>query len=133
MNVFYADDDEEDREIFCSAVQEINPAIHVILSKDGQEALDVLRIRKEPPDFIFLDINMPRMNGIECLVKLKADNRLKSVPVIMYSTTADSKEVTKLKMLGAEGFIQKASSFEKLKQTLHKVLTREYSMIHENT
>lgn len=132
MNVFYADDDEEDREIFCSAVQQINPTIRVILSKDGQEALDILKTQIESPDFIFLDINMPRMNGIECLVKLKADNRLKRVPVIMYSTTADSKEINKMKMLGAEGFIQKASSFEKLKQTIHKVLTREYSII-QNT
>lgn len=126
MNVFYADDDEEDREIFCSAVEEINPTIHVILSKDGQEALNILKTQTESPDFIFLDINMPRMNGIECLIKLKADNRLKSVPVIMYSTTADSREINKMKMLGAAGFIQKSSSFEELKRTIHKVLKREY-------
>lgn len=119
MKVFYADDDEEDREIFCSAVEQISPAIHVILSKDGQEALDILKTQIESPDFIFLDINMPRMNGI--------------VPVIMYSTTADRAEVKKLKMLGAEDFIQKGSSFEKLKQSIHKILTSECSIIHQNT
>ena|SRR5688500_5439946 len=70
---------------------------------------------------------MPRMNGIECVVKFKADNRLKSQPVIMYSTTADSSEVKQMRMLGAEDFIQKASSFEKLKQSIHKVLRSEYS------
>ena len=69
---------------------------------------------------------MPRMNGIECLINLKADNRLKSVPVIMYSTTADSREINKMKMLGAAGFIQKTSSFEELKRTIHKVLKCEY-------
>lgn len=131
MNIFYADDDAEDREIFCDAIQQINPAIKVVLSKDGQEALEILSVQSQAPDYIFLDINMPRMNGIECLTKLKSDDRLKSIPVIIYSTTADSREVKRLILLGADEFISKANSFAKLKESLHKVLTKKYSITHQ--
>jgi CheY-like chemotaxis protein len=130
MNVFYADDDAEDREIFCDALQQINPAIKVTLSKDGQEAFEILSTQKESPDFIFLDINMPRMNGIECLVKLKSDDRFKTIPVIIYSTTTDSSEVKKMILLGAEEFISKANSFVGLKESIHKVLIKHYSVTH---
>lgn len=131
MNIFYADDDEEDREIFCEAIQQINPAIKIILSRDGQEALEILSTQKQPPNFIFLDINMPRMNGIECLTKLKSDNRFKRIPVIIYSTTSDRNEVKKMKMLGAVDFIPKAHSFETLIESIHKVLTKQYPVIHQ--
>lgn len=129
MKIFYADDDAEDREIFCDAIQQINPAIKVILSKDGHEALEILGKQKHLPDFIFLDINMPRMNGIECMTRLKADVHLKSIPVIIYSTTRDSNEVKKILRLGADGFIPKVYSFDKLKESLQDVLTREHSIV----
>lgn len=131
MNIFYADDDAEDREIFCDVIQQLNLGIRVVLSKDGQEALEILNLQTPPPDFIFLDINMPRVNGIECLVKLKSDDRLKTVPVIIYSTTPDSREVKKMILLGAEEFISKANSFEGLKESIRKVLMKEYTFIHQ--
>lgn len=128
MKIFYADDDAEDREIFCDAIQQINPAIQIVLSKDGQEALEILSIQEHLPDFIFLDINMPKMNGIECMAKLKSDVHLKSIPVIIYSTTSDSNEVKKILMLGAEEFIPKVYSFDKLKESLQNVLTGKHSV-----
>jgi CheY-like chemotaxis protein len=130
MNIFYADDDAEDREIFCEVMQQIDPDIKVVLSRDGHEALEILSAQVNIPDFIFLDINMPRMNGIECLAKLKSDVRLNGIPVIIYSTTSDSRELKKLLMLGAEDYVPKASSFEKLKESLREVLTRKHLMPH---
>ena len=130
MNVFYADDDEDDREAFCLALQQINPEIKITLSKDGQEALEILTSQKQLPSFIFLDVNMPRMNGIECMAKLKSDNRLKSVPVIIYSTTSDGNEVKRLIMLGAEDFISKHCSFAELIESINKVITKEYMAGH---
>lgn len=129
MNIFYADDDADDREIFCDAIQQINPAIKVTLSKDGQEAFEILKAQQETPDYIFLDINMPRINGVECMARLKSDIRLKNIPVIIYSTTSNSGEVKKLLMLGAEDFIPKVSSFEELKESLQKVL-KKHSITH---
>lgn len=130
MKIFYADDDAEDREIFCEVIQQINPAIKVVLSKDGQEALEMLKVHTPLPDLIFLDINMPRVNGVECLANLKSDDRLKAIPIIIYSTTADSREVKKLILLGAEAFISKANSFQKLKESIHNILIKEYAVTH---
>ena len=73
-------------------------------------------LKVQTPDFIFLDINMPKVNGIECLIKLKSDSRLKRIPVIIYSTTSDENEVRKIMMLGAHDFISKAISFDELKK-----------------
>jgi len=132
MKIFYADDDAEDREMFCDVIQQINPAIKVVLSKDGHEALKILNLQTPLPDLIFLDINMPRVNGIECLIKIKSDDRLKTVPVIIYSTTADSREVKKMILLGAEGFISKVNSLGELKDSIRKVLMKDYTLLHSN-
>ena len=123
MNVLYADDDGDDREIFCEAINEINPAIKVVLGKDGEETLKILSVQKELPNLIFLDINMPRMDGLECLVKLKSDDRLKGIPVIIYSTTSSKSDESKIALLGASDFILKGNSFESVKESLHKILT----------
>ena len=130
MKLFYADDDSEDREIFCDAIRQINPEIKVVLSKDGQEALEILNADEQLPDFIFLDINMPRMNGIECMAKLKSNVHLRSIPIIIYSTTSSSSEVKKMIMLGAEEFIPKVYSVEKLVESLQNVLFGEHLVVH---
>ena len=132
MNIFYADDDSDDREIFCTAIEQIDPAIIVTLSRNGQEAMETLTTQALPPKFIFLDVNMPRMNGIECLIQLKSDNRLKNIPVVIYSTTSDINEINKLLLLGADDFITKVASFEKLTASLHQVLTKEHLTINQS-
>jgi CheY-like chemotaxis protein len=131
MNILYADDDADDREIFCEAIKEINPAIKIVLGKDGEETLQILSVQKELPHLIFLDINMPKMDGIECLVKLKSDDRLKGIPVIIYSTTSNKSDETKIALLGASDFILKGNSFESVKESLHKILTSQYGLSHQ--
>jgi CheY-like chemotaxis protein len=131
MNILYADDDADDREIFCEAIKEINPAIKVVLGKDGEETLKILSLQKDLPNLIFLDINMPKMDGIECLVKLKSDNRLKGIPVIIYSTTSNKSDQSKIALLGASDFILKGNSFESVKKSLHKILTSHMDFSHQ--
>ena len=131
MNIFYADDDDDDREIFCEVMEEINPAIKVVLGKDGVETLKILSLQKELPDLIFLDINMPRMDGIECLGKIKLDDRLKGIPVIIYSTTSNKSDKTKIALLGASDFILKGNSLESVKESLHKILTSQYGLSYQ--
>ena len=131
MNILYADDDADDREIFCEAIKEINPAIKVVLGKDGEETLKILSVQKELPNLIFLDINMPKMDGIECLVKLKLDDRLKGIPVIIYSTTSNENDQTKIALLGASNFILKGNSFENVKESLDKILASHYGFNYQ--
>jgi len=128
MNILYADDDADDREIFCEAIREINPAIKVVLGKDGEETLKILSVQKELPNLIFLDINMPKMDGIECLAKLKSDDRLKGIPVIIYSTTSNKSDQSRIALLGASDFILKGNSFESVKDSLNKILESQYGI-----
>lgn len=123
MFVLIIDDDAEDRELFLEAVNKINPAIRSRSAKDGLEAMRLLTNGIPVlPDFIFLDINMPLMNGRECLIELQRNPKLKKIPVIMYSTTSDTKEIQSYYKLGAHDFLIKPSSFDKLVEALNSII-----------
>jgi CheY-like chemotaxis protein len=114
MTILYADDDRDDRDLMTEALNEIDPSISVHMFNDGQELLSILRKNSELPDYIFLDINMPVMNGKECLIALKKDKRLREIPVVIYSTTIDNSEVSEFYLLGAYTFIRKPNNFADL-------------------
>jgi CheY-like chemotaxis protein len=76
MVVLYAEDDIDDFNIFCEVLESVNPLIKVINARNGVEALDILENLPSIPDFIFLDINMPSMDGTACLKRVKNDPRL---------------------------------------------------------
>src|SRR5688572_13305305 len=122
MVVLYADDDFDDRELFADALNEINSGIKLILAANGREVIDRLENQRELPDFIFLDINMPVMSGKECLKALRKVDRLKSVPIIMYTTTSNKEEFKNLLLLGAADCIVKGISFKAIKDSLRSIL-----------
>jgi CheY-like chemotaxis protein len=123
MVIFYADDDLDDRELFADALEEVNPGVKLFLAGDGKEVIDLLEKHREVPDFIFLDINMPVMSGKECLKRLKMVDRLKSVPIIMYTTTSNKEEFKNLVLLGASDCVVKGVSFQAIKESIRSVLT----------
>lgn len=123
MVIFYADDDRDDRELFADAVEEVNPEIKLYLARNGQEIIHLLEKHGEVPDFIFLDINMPVMSGKECLKRLKQLDRLKSVPIIMYTTTSNKEEFKNLVLLGAAECVVKGVSFQAIKDSLRNILS----------
>ena len=121
MVVLNVDDDQEDREFFCDALREIDPAINCLIAGSGMEALTLLKTRTPLPDYIFLDINMPMMDGKQCLKALKSIPELESIPVIMYSTSTDTREIKECYNLGADDFLIKPHSFEKLVNDLTSI------------
>ena len=122
MNCFLIDDDQDDQEIFAMAVKDINESIHCYFADDGVKALEKLKNSDFLPDCIFIDINMPRMNGIECLEQIKNIGRLRPVPICMYSTSADPYIVTRSKELGAQDFIVKPASISVLTKLLGRFI-----------
>jgi CheY-like chemotaxis protein len=118
MKILYADDDLDDCQLLSEALHQIDPDISCITANDGREALKILRQNDELPDYVFLDVNMPVMDGRACLVELKKDERLKDIPVIIYSTTTNKSEIYKLFELGASDYIRKPNTFEELCKTL---------------
>lgn len=121
MTILNVDDDSEDIEIFCEAVRDIDPSIICLVAKSAEEALKILNSEIELPQFIFLDINMPKIDGKMCLKEIKKDHRLHKIPVIMYSTLSRSSDIEEYKTLNA-GFLVKQNSYYGLVAALKKVL-----------
>ena len=117
------DDDPDDIEMFCEALAEIDNTILCYFSSNGKEAFLKLDTKVLPvPDIIFLDINMPQMNGWRCLEKLKQNDVYKNIPVFMYSTSSNPKDKAISSELGALRFFTKPNSYSLLKQMLESVL-----------
>ena len=121
MIILIVDDDAEDIELFTEAVEEIDSEINCVEAYNGLEALKVLKRNSLLPNYIFLDINMPLMNGKKCLEEIKRNNNYKDIPVIIYSTTTDQKQIDECLSLGA-GFLTKPNTFDELTESLKKIL-----------
>jgi CheY-like chemotaxis protein len=122
LKILLADDDVDDRDLFKEAVSMINPEINVTAVEDGEQLMDELLQQKTLPDVIFLDLNMPRKNGKECLQEIKQHHHLQHVPVLIYTTSVNKKDVDETYAFGAKYFIRKPNSFGELKSILHNVL-----------
>ena len=118
--ILLVDDDVDDAAIFCEALLVIDPTIVCNCATDGIEALEILH-REEPPNIIFLDINMPRMNGWEFLRKMKCIDALKEIPVLVYSTSTLTNDINTALDLGALCFFAKPNRFTDLKNILEVV------------
>jgi len=116
------DDDTDDRELFTEALAAVDPIITCNQAIDGEEAFQKLQKGIEQPDIIFLDINLPVMNGWQFLRKLKNADRLKDIPVIMYSTSSDQNDKETANILGASCFLTKPHSYKDLKGVLEVIV-----------
>ena len=126
LTVFIIDDDADDKEMFFEVVAEINKSIRCISASNGDEALQMLQNDNLHPDFIFVDLNMPRMSGKQLLGQLKNMERFIAVPVIIYSTSKLDSDKEETRQLGAEYFLTKPSSIQQLKKELEFVFAKRY-------
>ena len=128
-NIFMlVDDDSDDRFFFQMTVNEIHPSYECLTANDGAEALETLRTLDPLPHFIFLDLNMPGMGGKDCLRALKEDERLKQIPVIIYSTSTRQEDIDAVMALGAAHYIVKPVKIGKLHREIVKALATIQSL-----
>lgn len=120
MKVYLADDDEDDVYLFSEALQSVNKTVAFESVNDGQELLEKMDNGGNPPYLVFLDVNMPRMNGLEALKKIKAQGNFNDVWVVMFSTSITKENVEKAFQLGADLYIQKPTEFNSLKDVIYK-------------
>jgi CheY-like chemotaxis protein len=116
-----ADDDDDDRQLFCEALENVDPQVECYCACDGEDVFRVLKNQRQP-DVIFLDINMPVMDGWQCLQLLRKDDRYKNTLIFIYSTSNLVFDMNKALELGATAFITKPSSFKKIESTLRNIL-----------
>jgi CheY-like chemotaxis protein len=121
--ILLADDDNDDAQIFKEALDEADCETIFLHAHTGASVFGLLE--KGPlPDLIFLDLNMPVMNGWQCLAKLKNSERYKQIPVVMYTTSSNPRDYEIATDLNAHGFITKPSNPKILSQILNMVVCR---------
>jgi len=127
-SIFLADDDEDDCVLFRDALKELGQGVELIISYDGEELMKKLRERVPPePQVIFLDLNMPRKNGLECLQEIKQTQKLRNIPVVILSTSSLEDSIVESYANGASHYITKPGTYSMLKKTIQKVLAIDWS------
>lgn len=121
-NIFLVEDDEDDQRFFVEAIKDIDKSVCIYVAKNGVEALDKLDRMNSLPDVIFMDINMPLMNGFECLAFLKKHTRLKTIPVVILTTSNNPAEAEVARELGAIFFLSKPSDFNLWKRNIMGIM-----------
>jgi CheY-like chemotaxis protein len=117
------DDDIDDQQIFLEALNTVAPEVKVVTASNGLEALHKLNTPGAPyPDLIFLDLNMPMMNGKELLEELKKTESFAEIPVIIYTTSSRAEDRDESMQLGAANYLVKPQSFNDLCEQLRSTL-----------
>ena len=131
LHILLADDDIDDCNFFDKALQALPISSNLTTVRDGERLMIYLDENSEQlPDVLFLDINMPRKSGFECLSEIKENIKLKDIPVVMFSTsypqhmTYARDMMSLLSKIGASDCIRKPSDFEQLKQVIHNALIK---------
>ena len=124
INIILADDDTDDILFFKDAFDSLKINTKVKVFKDGFELMNHLNKKDTPmPEVLFLDLNMPKKSGIECLIEIKASEKMSGIAIAIYSTSASEEDIEKTFVLGANIYIKKPGDFEKLKNVLSKVVS----------
>lgn len=116
------DDDADDREAFAIAMAAISSEFDVVLIENAMDAIRRVRDKQLIPDVIFLDLNMPGVNGYEFLVYLKGQIRYMRIPVVVYSNSGDPEEIRRTTKLGAAAFFKKPVKAPELRTSLQELL-----------
>ncbi len=124
FNILLADDDVDDYTFFKEALKDFSIPTSLNWVHDGEQLMQELTNEtKELPHILFLDLNMSRKNGFECLSEIKLNEKLKELPVIIYSTSFHKVIADKLHKNGANYYISKPSEISDLKKAVRKMIT----------
>jgi CheY-like chemotaxis protein len=123
LNILLADDDRDDCFLFQEALGELQVKAKLTSVYDGEQLMHLLNKKTDEPfNVLFLDLNMPRKNGFACLEEIKGNENIKSLPIIIFSTSNDKLIVDGLYKNGALHFICKPDNFSQLKKTIESAL-----------
>ena len=139
ISILLADDDIDDISFFDNALKELPVSTHLTTVNDGEQLMNYLSENLEHlPDVLFLDLNMPRKNGFECLCEIRENEKLKNISIVIFSTSYPQDEsyelgtISNLFKLGARIYIRKPGDLVQLKQTVQYALTMSAEEISSN-
>ena len=122
MVVLYAEDDVDDYVFFEDTLGKVHPQARCLNARNGREVLEMLEASTSLPDIIFLDINMPTMDGKSCLKSIKSDDKLKTIPVIIYTTSSSEKDKEQCLQLGAEKYLVKPYGLQEAEAVIRNAM-----------
>jgi DNA-binding response OmpR family regulator len=126
INILIIDDDNDDSDLLRDAIQQISSETSCTMVSSSDDALKGVQTKGIPrPDLIFLDLNMPRVNGMQCLKELKANASLSEIPVAIYTTSKSHADHVESLKIGASHFITKPSGFRQLCRIIRDIFTKE--------
>jgi CheY-like chemotaxis protein len=124
LRILLADDDESDRILFEDAFKELKISSIVHTVNNGIKLMDYLTKNNATlPHFIFLDLNMPRKNGLECVKDIRRNNKFKEIQIVIYSTSTYKNDIEESYHHGANMYLKKPSDFNILIQLLTKAIS----------
>jgi CheY-like chemotaxis protein len=130
ISILIVDDDEDDQKLFIESAKEVDEDIRCVTANDGQEAIIFLKDEHNTlPDYIFLDLRMPRINGKQCLEEIKKDKRLRHIPIFIYTTSKNVQDSIDLKKMGAVHFITKPENPTEIYYILSLILGEKWGQI----
>ena len=121
MSVLYVDDDRDDADVFCEAVETVYASINCTIFSDAGDVLN--EIASRCPDFIFLDYKMPIGNGVEILHKIQNTDCFSRTKIIMYSSFMREREIEECRKLGVHDCLKKSSDFHVLCNSLRTLFS----------
>ena len=122
LRVLIADDDEDDRQMLCEAMSDVKIEISVHNVHNGEKLMEYLaECNANLPDLIFLDLQMPRKNGFECLIEIRTGAKFKDTIIAIYSTSISEQDIDSTFHAGANIFITKPKSHEELQKILKDI------------
>jgi len=129
--ILIVDDDEDDKDFLCEAILTFDKSANCIWVSDGLHALRLINDASfNPPDFIFLDLNMPKMGGIQCLHKIRKLEHYETVPVIIYTTSDISPNQLDLQSLGPISVLPKPTRIAELSSAVSEIFSAQRSVFN---
>jgi CheY-like chemotaxis protein len=122
LYILLADDDADDRELFGEAIEETGLNVKLDFAEDGKDLINMLSSLQNLPHMIFLDLNMPNKSGRECLDFIRNSEKLKHIPVIIYSTSSSTSDIDDTYSKGANLYVKKPTSYNELLEMAKNVL-----------
>ena len=129
--IFLAEDDIDEIESLTDIILEISPAIKISVTKNGNELMSLLENEKQLPEFIFLDLNMPKKTGFACLKEIRSCEKWKAIKIVILSTSSNQEQINELYQMGADLYLQKPNSYNSFKKMISKCLQMDWDKLKQ--
>jgi len=132
ITIFYTDDDAEDLEFFTEVTNALGDHLNIVTQNNGKKLLHDLENPPPNPHIVFLDLNMPGFSGFDVLQQLRSSESYKNLPIVIFSTSSDEKNIAKSRELGANFYITKPTDFSLFKKTIQHTLSINWDTFKPN-